>query len=60
VWLSIALVAFTLLLMSGFAIWVFLPIMPAAIIFVIAVLNARRRATTTEQTEDSSDSRKAA
>jgi type III secretory pathway component EscV len=60
VWLSIGLTAFVLLLLFGFAAWVFLPIMPAAIIFVIAVLNVRQKAKTTKRTEDSSDLRKAA
>ena len=49
--LSIAMTAFTLLTIFGFAIWVFIPVLPAAIIFGIAVYAERH---------ESRDHRKAA
>jgi fatty acid desaturase len=59
--LAIGLAAFFLLLMFGFAIWVFIPLLPAGIIFVFAVLSARRSATTPEQSDGAdTNSRKAA
>jgi len=50
--LAIALSAFFLLLKFGFAIWVFLPLLPAGILFVAAVRYGRRRATKPQQTTD--------
>jgi hypothetical protein len=41
--LSIGIVAFLGLAILGFAIWVFIPLFPAAVVFVIAVVTARRR-----------------
>jgi fatty acid desaturase len=42
--LAIGLAAFVLLWFFGFAIWVFIPLLPVGIIFVISVLYARRTA----------------
>jgi hypothetical protein len=39
--LVIGLTAFTVLVYFGFAIWVFIPLMPAGIIYLIAVYSAR-------------------
>jgi hypothetical protein len=40
---GIALVAFTSLSLMGFAIWIFIPVMPAVILFILAVTTLRRR-----------------
>ena len=61
--LAIALTAFVLLAIFGFAVWVFIPLFPVGILFVISVLYARQRATTTKTkaaTENKTDTRKAA
>jgi len=41
--LSIALTALTLLAVFGFAIWVFIPVLPAAIVYGFAVYLERQR-----------------
>jgi len=59
--LAIALSAFVLLTLFGFAIWVFIPLLPAGIVFVIAVLYARKKATKPKQAaEAETNPRKAA
>jgi hypothetical protein len=59
--LAIGLSAFVLLAVLGFAVWVFIPLLPAGIVFLVAVTAARRRATATERPREThSDSRKAA
>jgi fatty acid desaturase len=61
--LAIALTAFVLLTIFGFAVWVFIPLLPVGILFVISVLWARDRAAVTEpkkETDTKTDSRKAA
>jgi hypothetical protein len=55
--LSIAVTAFTLLAVFGFAIWVFIPVLPAAIIFGIAVYTERHES---RDHRDHQDHRKAA
>jgi hypothetical protein len=56
--------AFFVLTLLGFAIWVFIPLLPAGIVFAVAVLYSRRRAkkpkTAAEPTEAETNSRKAA
>jgi hypothetical protein len=52
--LVIGLTAVTVLVFFGFAIWVFIPLMPAAIIFLIAVYSARH--TSAMRTRPSSSS----
>jgi hypothetical protein len=42
--LSIGLLAFSLLAVFGFAIWVFIPLLPAVAVFAIAVAAGKRRA----------------
>ncbi|PYS37269.1 MAG: hypothetical protein DMG14_21860 [Acidobacteria bacterium] len=59
--LGIGLAAFLVLTIFGFAVWVFIPLLPAGIVFLISVLYARRRAATpASRTETETDSRKAA
>jgi fatty acid desaturase len=59
--LAIGLTAFILLAIFGFAVWVFIPLLPAAIVFYIAVLYARRRATAPAPEQESDiETRKAA
>ena len=59
--LAIALSAFVLLTLFGFAIWVFIPLFPAGIVFVIAVLYGRKKATKPNQAEEAeTNPRKAA
>jgi len=61
--LAIGLTAFVLLTFFGFAIWVFIPLLPVAILFIISVLYARQRATKAKpktEAESKTDSRKAA
>jgi len=41
--LSVAVTAFALLAIFGFAIWVFIPLLPAGIIFGIIVYSERQR-----------------
>jgi hypothetical protein len=41
--LGIGLTAATVLAILGFAIWVFIPIMPAAIIAALAIISTRRQ-----------------
>jgi membrane protein implicated in regulation of membrane protease activity len=42
--LAIGLTAFVLLWFFGFAIWVFIPLLPVGVLFVISVLYARQKA----------------
>ena len=49
--LGIGLTAFVGLAILGFAIWVFLPLLPAAIIYVIALLTLGRERTRKEEEE---------
>jgi CHASE2 domain-containing sensor protein len=56
--LAIALTALAVLSFFGLAIWVFIPLMPAAIIYAIAVTSARR--TTALRARPSEEQRKAA
>jgi len=61
--LAIALTAIVLLTIFGFAIWVFIPLLPVGILFVISVLWARDRAAVTKpkkEADTKTDSRKAA
>ena len=59
--LAIGLSAFILMAVLGFAVWVFIPLLPAAIVFLIAVMAGRRRTTAAEHAHDAhTDSRKAA
>jgi hypothetical protein len=46
--------------MLGFAIWVFLPLLPAGIIFAIAVLTLKRRSRKSAEHAQATDERKAA
>jgi hypothetical protein len=58
--LAIGLSAFVLMAVLGFAVWVFIPLLPAAIVFLIAVMAGRRRTATERSPEAHTDSRKAA
>ena len=61
--LAIALTAIVLLTIFGLAIWVFIPLLPVGILFVISVLWARDRAAVTKpqkEADTKTDSRKAA
>jgi CHASE2 domain-containing sensor protein len=59
--LAIGLSAFVLMAVLGFAVWVFIPLFPAAIVFLIAVAAGRRRAAATDHVHEAhTDSRKAA
>jgi len=61
--LAIGLVAFVLLWFFGFAIWVFIPLLPVGILFVISVLYARQKATKSKpktEAENKTDRPKAA
>ena len=62
--LAIGVAAFAVLAFFGMAVWVFIPLLPTAIVYLLAVAMARRRATYREkkQQEDSrkEDFRKAA
>ena len=63
--LGIALTAFVLLTIFGFAIWVFIPLLPVGILFVVSVLWARQRGTKAKpegeaETGSKTDTRKAA
>ena len=42
--LSVGVTAFTLLAVFGFAIWVFIPLLPAAVIFGLVLYVERQRA----------------
>jgi len=54
--------AFIVLGVFGFAIWLFIPILPAAIIFLIALVTLKRRPPSSHpaEAEEEQDSRKAA
>jgi len=58
--LTIGLTAFVLLTIFGFAIWVFLPLLPAAIIFMIALITLKGRTTKHVEESEDTDHRKAA
>jgi fatty acid desaturase len=58
---AIGLSAFVLLIVFGFAAWVFIPLLPAGIVFLVAVGAARKRATAPPKSEEEeTDRRKAA
>jgi hypothetical protein len=57
--LAIVLTAFILLWMSGFAIWVFIPLLPAGIVFGIAISMLNRKKKKSDR-PSSTDYRKAA
>jgi Na+/pantothenate symporter len=57
--LVIGLTAFAVLAFFGFAVWVFIPLMPAGIVYLIAVYSARRTSGLRPQPSES-DRRKAA
>jgi hypothetical protein len=55
--------ALAVLAFFGFAVWVFLPLLPAAILVLIALISGKRSATITDkpkETEAKPESRKAA
>jgi hypothetical protein len=59
--LTIGLTAFAVLAIFGFAIWVFIPLLPAAIAFLIALAAGKRRVLRPAGVEKAErDSRKAA
>jgi len=55
--LAIGVAAFAVLAFFGVAVWVFIPLLPTAIVYLIAVGMARRRATYREK-QHKEDSRK--
>ena len=57
---GIGLAALTVLAIFGFAIWVFIPLLPAGIIFVISVATLKRRSKTPVPAAEDSDFPKAA
>jgi len=57
--LAIGVAVFAVLAFFGMAVWVFIPLLPTAIVYLIAVAMARRRATYREN-KQKEDSRKAA
>lgn len=59
--LAIGLTAFMGLAVLGFAIWVFIPLLPAGIVFLVAVMSGRwRRRPAGEDAQTKTDYRKAA
>jgi hypothetical protein len=60
--LAIGGAAFIVLGVLGFAIWVFIPILPAAIVFLIALVTLQRRPPSSDpaEAEEEQSSRKAA
>jgi fatty acid desaturase len=50
--LAIGLTAFVVLAIFGFAVWIFIPILPAGILFIIILTTARRRAIKTEKPQE--------
>jgi len=42
--LAVGLSAFAVLAIFGFAVWVFIPVLPAGLIFAIALIGSRRKA----------------
>ena len=59
--LTIGLTAFAVLAIFGFAIWVFIPLLPAALAFLIALAAGKRRVLRPESEDKADrDSRKAA
>jgi fatty acid desaturase len=57
---AIGLTAFMLLAVFGFAIWVFIPLLPAGIVFAIAVLTLKSRSRKRPEHTEDKDQRKAA
>jgi hypothetical protein len=57
--LAIGVAAFAVLAFFGMAVWVFIPLLPTAIVYLLAVAMARRRATYREK-KQKEDFRKAA
>jgi hypothetical protein len=60
IFLSIGVTAFVLLSIFGFAIWVFIPLLPAGIIFGIILFSERQRNRSRRTDERKADQRKAA
>jgi hypothetical protein len=58
--LGIGLTAFAILAILGFAVWVFLPLLPAAIILVIALSTRGRATRPANEAEENVGPRKAA
>ena len=60
--LAIAVTAFIVLAKFGLALWVFIPVLPAGVLFFYSVIAAKRRATKPEPKagEGGPDSRRAA
>ena len=58
--LAIGVTAFAALAILGFAIWVFIPLLPAGIVFLIAIVSARRRKADKPSSAVDADYRKAA
>jgi hypothetical protein len=60
--LVLALASLVVLAIFGFAVWVFLPLLPAGIVFIICVLYARQQTAITppKEAETQRDYRKAA
>jgi len=58
--LAIGVTAFAVLAFFGMAVWVFIPLLPTAIVFLIAVATARRRATYREKKQKEDSRKKAA
>jgi fatty acid desaturase len=59
--LAIGLAAFAVLAFFGFAIWVFIPLFPAAVLLFIALTAGRHKATKAEtESKSDTDHRKAA
>jgi fatty acid desaturase len=58
--LAIGLAAVALLAVFGFAVWVFIPLLPAGIIFVIILVSKRGVVAAERPTESDTNSRKAA
>jgi len=58
--LSIGLTALVVLGFFGLAIWVFIPLFPAAVVYLIAVYTLREKKTTIRPSESEAERRKAA
>jgi CHASE2 domain-containing sensor protein len=58
--LAIALTALAVLSFFGLAIWVFIPLLPAAIVYVIAVISVKRTTALRPRDAEQEDRRKAA
>jgi hypothetical protein len=57
--LSIGIAALSVLLVFGFAIWVFIPLLPAAIVYLVALYTIKRQ-TASPARQAESEHRKAA